>query len=75
MAELVGCHLEEICAPVAVDRPVLGIVEMRVTAVNGEVSVSESTAWTVEWIAIPVLALLKSNLDVNLRGLTFYMEY
>lgn len=67
MAELVRCDLEEIRAAVAANGPSLGIVEMRIAAVHGEISVRQGTARSIERIAITVLANLESDLDVNLR--------
>lgn len=50
---------------VRVDSPFLGVIEMSVSSVNGEEGVRQSATWTVEGVAVAVLAALEPHLDVH----------
>ena len=54
MPELMGGHLKQIRTAMTVDRPLFSIIEMRITAVNREIRMSQCTARSIEWITISV---------------------
>lgn len=72
VSELVRGHLKQIRSATGADRPQFGVVEVRVAAVHREVRMGQGAAGPVERIAVAVLALLESDLDVHrtrfLRG-------
>lgn len=68
MSELMSGHLEQVGAAAAADGPVLSIVEMRIAAIHREVGMGKGAAWTVKRIAIAVLVLLETDLNMHWVG-------
>ena len=54
----------ELLTSVGINGPLFSVIEVGVSAVNWEVSVSKCAASAVKWIAISMLALLEPDLDV-----------
>jgi ABC-type methionine transport system permease subunit len=67
VAELVRCDLEEIRATVTAHSPSFGVVKMRITTVNGKVSVRQGTARSIKRITVTVLTHLEPDLNMNLK--------
>lgn len=61
VTKFVSSDLEEICAAWGAYRPELSIIKMSIAAKNGEESMSQSAALSIEGIAITVLALNESE--------------
>lgn len=65
VAEFVSRDLEEIGASAAADGPLFGVVKVSIAAVHREVSVSQGVSRSVEGIAVAVLVLLETDLNVH----------
>ena len=68
MAKLVSSYLKQIRSTETVDGPLFCVVEVSITTVYGEVSVSQSATRSIERISVPVFAFLESNFDMDLTN-------